>query len=117
MGTRNCFSSVAPITRFPRIPRPRNMIEPTDQWRIGSLTKPFTASVVLQLVGEHKVELDAPIARYLPGVVTGKYDGNKITVRNLLQHTSGLIGMWEMDGTAIIATQAYNVGPSWHPVA
>ncbi|WP_069165891.1 serine hydrolase domain-containing protein [Nocardia altamirensis] len=59
--------------------------------RIGSNTKSFVAVVVLQLVAEGKVELDAPIERYLPGVVTGNgSDGNRVTVRQLLQHTSGL---------------------------
>lgn len=62
-----------------------------DHFRIGSQTKTFTAAVVLQLVDEGRVRLDAPIERYLPGVVTGTYDGEVITVRQLLQHTSGLI--------------------------
>ncbi|TDD32258.1 class A beta-lactamase-related serine hydrolase [Actinomadura sp. KC06] len=54
-------------------------------WRIGSMTKPFVATVVLQLVGEDEVELDAPVDRYLPGLVD-----RRITVRHILQHTSGL---------------------------
>ncbi|MFC9994655.1 serine hydrolase domain-containing protein [Nocardia sp. NPDC127526] len=59
--------------------------------RIGSNTKTFVSTVVLQLVAEGKVELDAPVERYLPGVVRGNgNDGNRITVRQLLQHTSGL---------------------------
>ncbi|WP_020672385.1 serine hydrolase domain-containing protein [Amycolatopsis nigrescens] len=62
-----------------------------DHFRIGSQTKTFTAAVVLQLVDAKLVELDAPIGRYLPGVVTGAYDGNVITVRQLLQHTSGIV--------------------------
>jgi D-alanyl-D-alanine carboxypeptidase len=62
-----------------------------DHFRIGSQTKTFTAAVVLQLVDEHRVELDAPISRYLPGVVTGNYNGDVITVRQLLQHTSGMV--------------------------
>ncbi|MBU6534352.1 beta-lactamase family protein [Streptomyces sp. A108] len=61
------------------------------QVRAGSNTKSFTAAVVLQLVGEGKVKLDEPIETYLPGLVRGDgIDGNRITVRNLLQHTSGL---------------------------
>jgi D-alanyl-D-alanine carboxypeptidase len=55
--------------------------------RIGSNTKTFTAVVVLQLVDEGRLELDAPIERYLPGLVPG---GDEITVRRLLNHTSGL---------------------------
>ncbi|MFF7493461.1 serine hydrolase domain-containing protein [Streptomyces rubiginosohelvolus] len=59
--------------------------------RAGSNTKTFTAVVVLQLVAEGKVALDEPIETYLPGVVRGEgIDGRKITVRQLLQHTSGL---------------------------
>ncbi|MEU2868116.1 serine hydrolase domain-containing protein [Streptomyces olivoreticuli] len=66
-------------------------IGPNDQFRIASQTKTFTAVVVLQLVDEGKVELDAPIERYLPGVVAGNgYDGAKISVRQILQHTSGI---------------------------
>lgn len=59
--------------------------------RIGSNTKVFTAVVVLQLVGEGKVKLDEPVETYLPGIIRGQAgDGRKITVRQLLQHTSGL---------------------------
>jgi D-alanyl-D-alanine carboxypeptidase len=62
-----------------------------SSFRIGSMTKPFVATVVLQLVGEHRVALDAPVERYLPGAVRGPGgDGRTITVRQLLQHTSGL---------------------------
>ena len=61
------------------------------QVRIASNTKTFVATVVLQLVGEGLVDLDAPIETYLPGLVHGPGgDGNVITVRQLLQHTSGL---------------------------
>lgn len=66
-------------------------ISPTDHFRAASQTKTFTAAVVLQLVDEGRVALDTPIEQYLPGVVTGNgYDGNAISVRQLLQHTSGI---------------------------
>ncbi|MEV0172243.1 serine hydrolase domain-containing protein [Streptomyces sp. NPDC050803] len=66
-------------------------VHPDSRFRIGSMTKPFTATVMLQLVGERRVALDAPVERYLPGVVRGHgNDGRTITVRQLLQHTSGL---------------------------
>ncbi|WP_165401233.1 serine hydrolase domain-containing protein [Herbihabitans rhizosphaerae] len=66
-------------------------IRSTDQIKVASNTKTFVASVVLQLVGERRIDLDAPVGRYLPGVVSGNgHDGDKITVRQLLQHTSGL---------------------------
>ncbi|WP_086847520.1 serine hydrolase domain-containing protein [Amycolatopsis kentuckyensis] len=68
--------------------------------RAGSNTKTFTAVVVLQLVAEGKVALDAPIERYLPGLVPG---GSAITVRQLLQHTSGLPNYTEYLGLEDIA--------------
>lgn len=62
-----------------------------SRFRIGSMTKMFTATAMLQLVGEHRVDLEAPVERYLPGVVRGNgNDGRVTTVRQLLQHTSGL---------------------------
>jgi D-alanyl-D-alanine carboxypeptidase len=60
------------------------------RFRAGSITKTFTSTVVLQLVGEGKVELDAPVTRYLPGLIDGR-----ITVRHLLQHTSGIYNYTE----------------------
>lgn len=86
-------------------------IEPNQHFRIGSQTKTFTATVVLQLVDEGKVALDAPIEQYLPGVVDGNgYDGNDITVRELLQHESGIPsddsnspGRQNADGTYTLA--------------
>ena len=59
--------------------------------RIGSNTKTFVAVVVMQMVQEGKVGLDEPIETYLPGLIKGEgIDGSRITVRQLLQHTSGL---------------------------
>ncbi|MDQ0986768.1 serine hydrolase [Streptomyces sp. V2I9] len=59
--------------------------------RIGSNTKAFTATVVLHLVGEGAVALDEPVDTYLPGLLRGDgIDGRAITVRQILQHTSGL---------------------------
>jgi D-alanyl-D-alanine carboxypeptidase len=61
------------------------------RFRIGSLTKPFVAATVLQLVGEGRLSLDTTVEELLPGVVRGNgNDGRRITVRQLLQHTSGL---------------------------
>ena len=59
--------------------------------RVGSNTKTFVAVVVMQMVQEGKVGLDEPIETYLPGLIRGEgIDGSTITVRQLLQHTSGL---------------------------
>ena len=60
---------------------------PTARFRVGSITKTFVATIVLQLIGEGRLELDEPIGRRLPGLVT---NGSRVTVRQLLNHTSGL---------------------------
>ncbi|MFF1395805.1 serine hydrolase domain-containing protein [Streptomyces sp. NPDC058287] len=56
------------------------------QFKIASQTKSFTANLVLQLVGEGKVALDDHISKW----VTGVPNGDRITIRQLLNHTSGL---------------------------
>lgn len=62
-----------------------------DRYRIGSTTKTFTATVLLQLVGERRLSLDDTVEKWLPGVVRGNgHDGSAITVRQLLNHTSGI---------------------------
>ncbi|GAB3209555.1 serine hydrolase domain-containing protein [Marinactinospora thermotolerans] len=72
---------------------------PTDgRFRIGSSTKTFIAVLILQLVAEGEIGLDTPVAERLPGF---GLDG-RITVRMLLQHTSGvfnLTGEVDEDGT------------------
>ncbi|MFJ4785718.1 serine hydrolase domain-containing protein [Streptomyces sp. NPDC088794] len=63
----------------------------TDRFRIASSTKTFVSTVLLQLVGEGRVSLDDTVEHWLPGLVDGNgNDGNAITVRQLLNHTSGL---------------------------
>ena len=57
--------------------------------RIASITKTFVATTVLQLAGEGRLALDAPIGRYLPGLVPDDL-GRTVTVRMLLNHTSGI---------------------------
>ncbi|WP_227998174.1 serine hydrolase domain-containing protein [Nocardia australiensis] len=65
--------------------------ETTDRFRIASNTKAFVATVVLQLAAEGRLGLDDPIERILPGVVRGNgNDGRSITVRELLNNTSGI---------------------------
>jgi D-alanyl-D-alanine carboxypeptidase len=61
------------------------------RFRIGSITKTFTATAVLQLAGQHKVDLDRPVQDYLPDVLPADYP--PIPVRTLLNHTSGLPGL------------------------
>ena len=63
-------------------------MRPADRFRIASLTKTYVAAVTLQLVAERRLGLDDPVARYLPGLL--RDDSSRITVRQLLNHTSGL---------------------------
>lgn len=61
------------------------------RFRAGSTTKTLIATVVLQLVAEHRLSLSDRLGDVLPGVVPG---GDAITVRQLLSHTSGLPDYW-----------------------
>jgi D-alanyl-D-alanine carboxypeptidase len=75
---------------------------------MGSDTKTFISVVPLQLVGEHRLSLDDPVDRWLPGVVHGNgNDGTKITVRELLQHTSGLHNYTDDLREQITSIEAY----------
>lgn len=66
-------------------------ITPPEQVRIGSISKTFAASIILQLVTEGKIKLDDSVDTYLPGLLKGEgVDGRAITVREILQHRSGL---------------------------
>jgi len=84
---------------------------PTDgRFWVGSVTKTFTATAVLQLVAEGKIGLDAPVAGYLPGFGLDR----RVTVRMLLQHTSGLFnytGEYYDDGTVAPGIPA--TGKEW----
>jgi Tol biopolymer transport system component/CubicO group peptidase (beta-lactamase class C family) len=58
------------------------------RFRIGSVTKTFTATIVLQLVAEGKLRMTDSLEKHLPGVVPR---GGEITLRRLLNHRSGLV--------------------------
>jgi D-alanyl-D-alanine carboxypeptidase len=62
-------------------------------FEIGSVTKQFTAAAILQLRDQGKLDLDDPVKRWLPD-----FDprGNPLTLRRLLDHTSGIVGLTEM---------------------
>lgn len=60
-------------------------VKPGFRHRAGSITKTLVATALLQLVGEGRVQLDAPVSTYVP-----QYDTTGVTVRMLLNHTSGI---------------------------
>ncbi|WP_371095408.1 serine hydrolase domain-containing protein [Streptomyces sanglieri] len=64
---------------------------PGDHFRGASITKTFIATVLLQLEAEGRLSLDDTVEHWLPGLVRGNgYDGSRITLRALLNHTSGI---------------------------
>jgi D-alanyl-D-alanine carboxypeptidase len=66
-------------------------LAPNAKFRAGSIVKSFIATVVLQLVEESKVTLDDPLAKWLPAIVTDRFqNSDRMTVRMLLNHTSGI---------------------------
>jgi CubicO group peptidase (beta-lactamase class C family) len=62
-------------------------VTPKTVFRIGSITKQFTSSAVMQLVEQGKIGLDDDITKYLPNIPT---HGRRVLVRHLLNHTSGI---------------------------
>jgi CubicO group peptidase (beta-lactamase class C family) len=71
-----------------------NIAMPVDaMFEIGSITKQFTAVAILQLRDEGKLSLDDEMTKWLPDF---DMRGNKVTIRRLLDHTSGIKGLTEM---------------------
>src|SRR5947207_4315974 len=66
-------------------------VTPQTPFILGSVSKSFTALAIMQLVEAGKIELDAPVQRYLPWFrVADPVASARITVRHLLSHTSGI---------------------------
>jgi CubicO group peptidase (beta-lactamase class C family) len=61
---------------------------PETKFRLGSITKQFTATLILQLVAQGKIRLDGKITDYIPDYP--KATGDKVTIHHLLTHTSGI---------------------------
>lgn len=73
-----------------------------DTFRIGSVTKQFSAAAVLKLVEAGKVSLDDPLTKFLPGFPNGA----GITVRQLLNHTSGIKSYTDIPGYMVDGIRA-----------
>jgi CubicO group peptidase (beta-lactamase class C family) len=102
-GARRAASGLARL-------KPADRLRATDRYRIASVTKPFTAAVVMQLVAEGRLHVSDTVERWLPGKVP---NGSRITLRELLGHTSGLFDFTE-DAAWIRARNA-NPGRVWTP--
>ena len=63
------------------------------RYSIGSISKQFTAAAMLMLAEEGKLSLDDPVSKYVPGLT----EGDQVTIRELLSHTSGYQDFWPQD--------------------
>lgn len=87
-------------------------VRPNSQVRIGSNTKTYTAALVMMLVAEGEIDLDETVDTYLPGVIQHpEVTGADITVRQLLQHTSGLPDMSGDVGANLLEWQHRYISP------
>ncbi|WP_396452878.1 serine hydrolase domain-containing protein [Actinomadura sp.] len=64
-------------------------VTPGMRQRVGGITESFVAAAILQQVEKGQISLDASVSQYLPGLIPGRL-GQQITVRMLLNHTSGI---------------------------
>ncbi|MCX5743948.1 MAG: serine hydrolase [Proteobacteria bacterium] len=79
----------------------QRMASPTTIYRIGSLTKQFTAAAIVQLAEAGKLGLDDDVTKYVP-VPTG---GNPVTITQLLHHTSGMPNYTDLRGFDQVSTK------------
>lgn len=85
-GGDNSYAKTGWGDQFTQVPA-----DPRARFRIGSCSKAFSSVVLLQLEQEGKLSLDDTVDKWLPGMVDANgNDGKKITIRELLNHTSGL---------------------------
>jgi D-alanyl-D-alanine carboxypeptidase len=67
--------------------------QPTMRYSVGSISKQFTAAAILLLQEEGKLSINDPVSKWIPGLT----DGDKVTIRELLSHTSGYQDYWPQD--------------------
>lgn len=72
-------------------PREKRAATVRDLYHVGSVSKLYTAAVILRLVQDGKLSLADPVGKFIPGIPNGE----KITIRQLLNHTSGLYNYTE----------------------
>ena len=79
---------------------------PDTKFRLGSLTKQFTATLIMQLVERGQIDLAAPVTRYLPDYPANP--GNRVTIHHLLTHTSGIVGYTEIPAWSSTVRNPYS---------
>jgi len=72
---------------------PHTEATPAMRYSIGSISKQFTAAAVLMLAEEGKLSIDDPVSKYISGLT----EGDQVTIRELLSHTSGYQDYWPQD--------------------
>ena len=92
--------------------RTKRRMRPSDRFRIGSVTKTFVATAILQLAGEGKLSLDDSVERWLPGEVP---NGGAITVRQLLTMTSGIFDYLNDGDDTVLRRELADPGMRWAP--
>jgi D-alanyl-D-alanine carboxypeptidase len=107
-GARSRVLTAGIAARSPRTP-----VVAADHFRVGSITKSFVATVVLQLVGEGRLTLDKRLARQVRGILPA---ASTVTVRQLLQHRSGLFD-YLADDRIFAPYDKGNLGYRWSPRA
>jgi D-alanyl-D-alanine carboxypeptidase len=75
------------------------ILEPGRPFRVGSISKTFVATMIMQLVDEDRIDLDAALTTYLPDTSVGA----EVTIRQLLSHHSGLANYTDDDSFAVDA--------------
>ena len=75
----------------------RTPVTQSDRFPIGSITKTFTATTALQLAQEGKLSLDDTLSQWLPEIATNLSDGENVTIRQLLNGTSGIYNFLDND--------------------
>ncbi|NLN49070.1 MAG: serine hydrolase [Clostridiales bacterium] len=82
-------------------------VETDTQFNIGSISKIFTAASILILEQEGKLSLDNPVTDYIPNFTMNDERYKDITVRMLINHSSGLPGTYMKDGFAAAKNRSY----------
>jgi D-alanyl-D-alanine carboxypeptidase len=92
--------------------RTKTRMRPSDRFRVGSVTKTFVATVILQLAGEGRLSLDDSVERWLPGEVP---NGGAITIRQLLTMTSGVFDYLDDGDDTVLHREIVDSNVRWTP--
>ena len=106
----NGSGHVIEVARQAAPTRADHRLTPADEFRMGSNTKTMVATLILQQVAEHRMSLDDPIEKWLPGQIP---NGAAITLRMLLNHTSGLFNY--VNDPAVLTSFTGQDNRDWTP--